>query len=182
VAPGTAATNFVVDLAGGDPGRAALADLEGAYGPELSGPVQQPAVRNLDRLRAVPWVLAGIVAAFAAGSLAHALLLLVRRHRRQLAVLKTLGFDRRQVFATIVWQATTLAAIGLVVGLPLGVAVGRWTWTLFAEQIGVVPEPVTPLPLILLVVPAAVLLANLVAAFPAWSAARMRAAAVLRAE
>ncbi|HEX6786798.1 MAG TPA: FtsX-like permease family protein, partial [Acidimicrobiales bacterium] len=79
VAPGTVPSIFVVDLAGGEPGRAAEADLAATYGAQLSGPVQQPAVRNLDRLRAVPWVLAAIVAAFAAGSLAHALLLLVRR-------------------------------------------------------------------------------------------------------
>ena len=52
VAPGTTVTNFVVDLAGGDPGRAALADLEAAYGPQLSGPVQQP-VDNLRRDRPV---------------------------------------------------------------------------------------------------------------------------------
>ena len=79
-------------------------------------------------------------------------------------------------------QATTFAAIGLAVGIPLGIAAGRWTWYLFAEQVEVVPEPVTPLPLVLLVIPAAILLANLVAALPGWSAAQTRAAAVLRAE
>ena len=92
------------------------------------------------------------------------------------------GISVRNLLATVAWQATTFAAIGLVVGLPLGVAVGRWTWYLFAQQIEVVPEPVVPLPLVLLVVPAAVLLANLVAALPAWSAAATRAAVVLSAE
>ena len=99
-----------------------------------------------------------------------------------LAVLKTLGFDRRQLLATVAWQATTFAVIGLAVGIPLGIAAGRWAWYLFADQIEVVPEPVTPLLLILLVVPTALLLANLVAALPGWSAAQTRAAAVLRAE
>ena len=66
----------------------------------------------------------------------------------------------------------TYAALGLVVGLPLGVAAGRWLWNLFAQQIGVVPEPVTPVPLVLLVVPSAVLLANVVAAIPALVATR----------
>ena len=97
-------------------------------------------------------------------------------------MLKTLGFDRRQLLATVAWQATTFAAIGLAVGVPLGIAGGRWAWYLFAEQIEVVPEPVTPIPLVLLVIPAAVLLANVVAALPAWSAAQTRAAAVLRTE
>jgi ABC-type lipoprotein release transport system permease subunit len=87
-----------------------------------------------------------------------------------------------QLIATVAWQATTFATLGLVIGLPLGIAAGRWTWYLFAEQIQVVPEPVTPIPLVLLVVPAAVLIANLVATLPSWSAARTRPAAVLRAE
>ena len=130
----------------------------------------------------MPLVLSALVVAIAAGALAHTLLMAIRRRRRDLAILKTLGFDRRQVLATVAWQATTFAALGIVVGIPLGVAAGRWTWNLVADELGVVPEPVTPMPLILLVVPAAVLLANLVAAVPARMAARTRPALVLRAE
>ena len=115
-------------------------------------------------------------------ALAHTLVTAIRRRRRHLAVLKTIGFDRRQVLATVTWQAMTFAALGLLLGLPLGIAAGRWAWYLFARQIDVVPEPVTPVALILLLVPAAVLLAIVVAAAPAWSAARTRAAVVLRAE
>jgi hypothetical protein len=51
-----------------------------------------------------------------------------------------------------------------------------------AEQIGVVPEPVLPAALLALLVAATVLVANLVAAVPAWMAARTRPATVLRAE
>ena len=130
----------------------------------------------------MPLVLSALLVAVAAGALAHTLLMAVHRRRRDLAVLKTLGFDRRQVLATVAWQATAFAALGLVVGLPLGVAVGRWAWNLVADELGVVPEPVTPILLILLVVPGAVLLANLVAAIPARIAARTRPALVLRAE
>jgi ABC-type lipoprotein release transport system permease subunit len=133
-------------------------------------------------VRNLPVVVSALLASIAAAVLAYALVTAVRRRRRQLAVLKTLGFDRRQLLATVAWQATTFAAIGLAAGIPLGIAAGRWAWYLFAQQIEVVPEPVTPLPLVLLVIPAAVLLANLVAALPGWSAARTRAAAVLRAE
>ena len=167
-------------IARGADTQATLARLERRYVTPAPGPPKT--VADFGGVSELPLVVSGLLVAIAAGVLAHALVMAIRARRRQLAVLKTLGFDRRQVFATIIWQATTLAAISLLVGLPLGVALGRWTWTLFAEQIGVVPEPVTPLPLILLVVPAAVLLANLVAALPAWRAARTRAAAVLRAE
>jgi len=139
-------------------------------------------VADFGGVRRLPLVVSGLLAAIAAAVLAHALVMATRRRRRHLAVLKTLGFDRGQVLATIAWQATTLAALSLALGLPLGVSLGRWAWTLFAEQIGVVPEPVTPLSLILLVVPAAVLLANLVALLPAHKAARTPAALALRAE
>jgi len=139
-------------------------------------------VADFGGVRRLPLVVSGLLAALAAAVLAHALVMATRRRRRHLAVLKTLGFDRGQVLATIAWQATTLAALSLALGLPLGVSLGRWAWTLFAEQIGVVPEPVTPLSLILLVVPAAVLLANLVAFLPAHKAARTPAALALRAE
>ena len=39
-------------------------------------------------------------------------------------MLKTLGFDRGQVRMTVAWQATTVAGIGLLVGIPLGGSVG----------------------------------------------------------
>ncbi len=141
-----------------------------------------PTVADFGGVQKLPLVLSALLAAVAAGALAHTLVQAVRRRRRDLAILKTLGFDRRQVLATVAWQATTFAVIGLLVGLPLGVAAGRWAWNLFAEQIGIVPEPVTPVALILLVVPGAVLLANLVAAVPGRMAARTRPALVLRAE
>jgi hypothetical protein len=79
-------------------------------------------------------------------------------------------------------QATTIAAIGLLIGLPLGLAVGRFAWNVFAEDLGVVPETITPVELTALVVPAAILLANLIAALPARSAAHTRPALVLRTE
>jgi ABC-type antimicrobial peptide transport system permease subunit len=139
-------------------------------------------VGDFGGVEALPLLIAAVFTAAAAAALAHALVTSVRRRRRDLAVLKTLGFTRGQVIATVVSQATTIAAIGLLVGLPLGVAVGRFAWNVFAEDLGVVPEPVTPIRLTLLVVPAAILLATLIAAIPARSAAHTRPALVLRAE
>ncbi len=182
VAPGAAPFIFVVDLARGTPGRAAAADLQATYGPQLSGPVQQPAVRNLDRLRGVPWVLAGIVAAFAAGSLAHALLLLVRRHRRELAVLKTLGFTRAQVSVAVAWQTTALVAVALTVGLAVGALAARSAWRAVADHHGVASAAVVPLLPVLLVGVAVLAFANLVALGPARRAAAIRPAEALRAE
>ncbi len=178
--PSARVYDFEARIAPGADRQATLMRLEREYAHPGPGPPQT--VADFGGVRKLPVVVSALLAAIAAAMLAHTLFTAIRRRRRQLAVLKTLGFDRRQLLATVAWQATTFAAIGLAVGIPLGIAAGRWAWYLFAEQIEVVPEPVTPLLLILLVVPAALLLANLVAALPAWSAAQTRAAAVLRAE
>ena len=178
--PGARPDGFEARIAPGADRKATLDRLARRYVWPPPGPPRT--VADFGGVRELPLVVSGFLAAIAAAVLAHALVMATRRRRRHLAVLKTLGFDRRQLLATIAWQATTLAAVGLAIGLPLGVSLGRWAWTLFAEQIGVVPEPVTPLPLILLVVPAAVLLANLVALLPARNAARTPAALALRAE
>jgi hypothetical protein len=145
-------------------------------------PVRPASLAELAGVDALPLAVAALFAGLTAAVLAHTLISSVRRRRRDLAILKTLGFDRGQVLATVSWQATTVAAIGLLVGLPIGIGLGRWAWNLFAEDLGVVPEPVTPLWWIVLVVPATLLLANLVALLPGRSAARTQPALVLRAE
>lgn len=106
----------------------------------------------------------------------------MRQRRRDLGVLKTLGFVRRQVRATVAWQATTMTVIALAVGLPLGVASGRWARRLFAEDLGIVAAFVTPVLGILVVVPIAIVVANLAAARPGRVAARTGPALVLRSE
>ncbi|MGZ4143058.1 MAG: FtsX-like permease family protein, partial [Actinomycetota bacterium] len=106
----------------------------------------------------------------------------VRRRRRDLAILKMLGFVPGQVRWAVAWQATTFVSVALLIGLPLGIAVGRTIWTVFAGQVGVQAEPVTPAIALLLTIPGGILLANLIAAVPAVIAGRMRPAVVLRAD
>jgi ABC-type lipoprotein release transport system permease subunit len=166
------------------PGLAAVADdLEGIPNPFIF-PAEQPAsIASLAGIADVPLLLSGLLALLAVGTLAHTLVSATRRRRRDLAVLKTLGFVRGQVRGTLAWQATTLTAVGLLVGLPIGIAGGRWGWRLFAGQLRVVPDPVVPLLAILVIaVPAALVLANVVAALPGRTAARMQPALVLRSE
>ena len=75
-----------------------------------------------------------------------------------------------------------VAVVGLVIGVPVGIAAGRWLWLAFARQLSAVPDPVVPAGSIALAVVAALVLANLVAALPGRAAARTPAAIVLRAE
>lgn len=137
---------------------------------------------NFGRVESTPYVLGAILAALSAATLAHLLASAVRRRRRELAILKTLGFVRGQVRATVAWQATTLVAVALAVGVPLGIAAGRWAWTLFADGLGVVVVPRVPGVAVGAVVVLALVVANLVAAAPAHLAARTRPALVLRSE
>jgi ABC-type lipoprotein release transport system permease subunit len=127
-------------------------------------------------------VLSGLLALAAIGTLVHTLVMSIRRRRRDLAVLKTLGFVRRQISATVAWQATTMVGIALLIGLPVGVVVGRWAWTFFANAIGVLPVPVVDLRPVLLAIPVTLLLANLIALVPGRLAASTQPAAALRSE
>jgi predicted lysophospholipase L1 biosynthesis ABC-type transport system permease subunit len=97
-------------------------------------------------------------------------------------VLKTIGFRRRQITATVAWQATTISVIALLIGVPVGVIVGRWAWVFYADRLGVVAEPVVAVSKVLLAVPLAIVIANLVAFVPGLIARRTKPAIVLRAE
>ncbi len=106
----------------------------------------------------------------------------VRRRRRDLALLKTLGFTQRQLSAAIAWQATMAAVIGVIVGMPLGIVSGRELWILFARSIDAVPDPTVPILSLILIGVGALVFANLVAVIPGRIAARTSTALVLRAE
>jgi hypothetical protein len=137
---------------------------------------------NFGRVEALPFVLGAVLAAISAATLAHVLFSAARRRRRDLAVLKTLGFVRRDLRTAVGFQATTIVCIALLIGVPIGIAAGRWVWTLLADDLGVLSQPRVPMLLLLATVAAAVALANLIALWPARVAARTPVANVLRSE
>jgi putative ABC transport system permease protein len=146
-------------------------------------PVQRPAeIADYQSMGIAPGILAGALALGAVSSLLLTLMSSVRRRRRDLALLKTLGFTRRQLSATVAWQSTAAVAVGAIVGIPLGIALGRALWDLFARQISVVPEPTVPALTVVLIAAGALVTANLVALVPGSVAGRTPAAALLRAE
>jgi hypothetical protein len=146
-------------------------------------PVQRPAeIADYQSMGTAPVILAGALALGALSSLLLTLMSSVRRRRRDLALLKTLGFTRRQLSATVAWQSTAAITVGAIVGVPLGIALGRALWDLFAGQISVVPQPTVPALTVVLIVAGALVTANLVALLPGWVAGRTPAAALLRAE
>ena len=148
----------------------------------LAGPKRPADIVNFGTMGSAPTVLAVLLGIMAIGALANALVASVRRRRRDLALLKALGFTRRQLSATVGWQATVTMGLAVLLGVPIGIALGRSLWLAFARSVGVVPTPTVPVAGLLLVGLGMLVLANLVAAVPARAAANTEAAVVLRAE
>jgi predicted lysophospholipase L1 biosynthesis ABC-type transport system permease subunit len=92
------------------------------------------------------------------------------------------GFHRWQLAAIVAWQSSVAVGIGTVVGVPLGIVLGRILWDLFANEINVVPDSSVPVVFVLLIALGALVLANLVAALPGRIAARTPTPLLLRAE
>ena len=137
---------------------------------------------NFGRSKNLPLLLSGMLGLLALATLAHALVTSITRRRRDLAILKTLGFTRGETRRTVAWQSTTLIAVASIAGLVAGAVAGRWLWTRYAEGLGILPEPRVPIGTLLAIVPIGLLVANALALIPGRSAARTRPALVLRAE
>jgi hypothetical protein len=155
-----------------------MADLAGE---DPVHPRLPPEIDKLTQVDRLPFVLAAFLALLAAVAVGHAVVSAVNRRRRDLALLKTLGFVRGQVAATVACQASTLAVAGLAVGIPLGIVAGRWAWAVVAGGLGVATDAALPTP-VLYVVPAVLLTTNAIAFLPGRNAARTAPAVVLRAE
>lgn len=152
-------------------------------GPYDGGTEQRPAdITNASAMGRAPATLAAMLAVTAVVALALTVGVSARRRRRDLAVMKALGFTRRQLAATVAWQATVSMGAAVVIGSGLGVVLGRSLWRLFAQQLDVVPTPSVPVLLIAAIGSALIIAANGVAAPVAWVAGRVPASTVLRAE
>jgi ABC-type lipoprotein release transport system permease subunit len=106
----------------------------------------------------------------------------LRRRRHDLAVLRAMGLRPRQSAACVFWQAMTVAVIGLAVGIPIGIIIGRVSWRWVANSTPLLYVPPLAALAILIAIPAAIALANVLAAYPARRAAGVRPAEVLRTE
>lgn len=137
---------------------------------------------NFGGVQGAPLVVGGVLAALGAAALAHVLVTSIRRRRRDIAVLKTIGFVRGQARRAVAWQATIMVLVSAAVGVPLGLVGGRGLWMRVADDIGVLPRPHVSVIVLALLAPALIVLANLIAAVPARAAARTQPALILRTE
>jgi hypothetical protein len=159
---------------------AANAELAAATETEVFPPRLPSDVNNLREVKVLPRGLAAVLAILAVLAVLHALVSTLRQRRRDLAVLRSIGFDRRQLGSTLLWQATAIALAGVVLGLPLGLVIGRLAWRAVANGIGVVDDPLSPVVAVVVVAVAAVLGVVGVALAPSLSARNVSAAEALR--
>jgi hypothetical protein len=125
---------------------------------------------------------AAIAAVLAVVVLGHALIATTGTRRRDLATLKALGFTRSHLRKAVVWQALAVSVAATAIGLPLGLACGRWIWTLICDDLGVIRVTVVPGRPLLALIAAVLLVAALAAIVPSRRAARTPAAQALRVE
>jgi hypothetical protein len=139
-----------------------------ATGMSVGGQFDPPAVlTNLDRVRQIPTIVAVAVGALGVLSLAHLMLMGVRRRRRDFAILRTVGAERRWLTHVVHWQATVTTLIVLVISVPLGTLAGASTYRRFVENIGARPDSIFPFARSAIVLVALLVLANVVAALTA---------------
>ena len=156
--------------------------IKGAEGFAFPPPIRIGEVQAVKDVAALPLALSAFLAVLAIGAVGHALSIAVSRRRHELAVLRALGLTRWQSRLVVGTQATLLAVIGLAFGIPLGLILGRVLWHAAADMAPLAYQPPLAALALLLIVPLALLAANLLAAWPARRAARLQAGQILRTE
>ncbi len=176
--------NLVVTYAPGVDPRAAEQRL-GDAGLTYSGyakPQIPGRLLNLDEARATFAALAAFLALLGVVGLTHALAVSGSRRRVDFAVLRAMGFVRRQVRLSVGWQAVAVVAMGCAIGAPLGFVTGRLVWRTVVADLHMVEGVSSPLWAAAATVAAALLLGAVLAVVPGVLAAKHRPAELLRTE
>jgi ABC-type lipoprotein release transport system permease subunit len=173
---------LAVKVADGASRATVLRDLRRTFPQSYGPPVPSTGLRNLGRLRGLPWVLVAMLFALAVGATLHALVTGIRRRRHELAILRSLGFTAGDTRSSLGWQIVTTSAIATGVGLVLGVAVARLAWRGIVHANGLESSTVIPIWPVAAVVALAIVVPLLLSIVPAVRESRRDLGAVLRVE
>jgi len=171
---------MLVRFVSGPRGESAIRHYLDAYRSTAALAITPTSLINFGEAVNFPLIFGAMLAVVGAATLAHLLVVSVSRRRREIGLLKVLGFVNRQVASAVAWQTTTLALIGIIVGVPLGVVVGQATWKAFANNLGAVPVSIVPIWLVGVLVAGVIVVANVLAIGPALVATRSKPARLLR--
>lgn len=178
-------TRMAVRIARGRSLSAVARDLGARYPGQLSRysyPERPGEVENLTGLRRFPRVLAAFTALLGLAALTNVLVSSVRRRRRELATLRSLGLTPRQIGRCISWQGVSTTVVALVVGIPLGAVVGGRVWQAATRSVGVATDASRPLLAIASLSLAAIVVTIAVSLPVGWRASRIQPAQTLRTE
>ena len=98
---------FLVRVTPDAAGRASLGRLARAYPAAVNYPVPPTDLVNFGESVNFPLILGLVLIVFGVATLLHVLVVSVTRRRREMGLLKSLGFVRGQVAAMVWWQTTT---------------------------------------------------------------------------
>ena len=134
-------------------------------------------IRQLDA--AMPYLRGSLAVGYTVllAAIAHALWTRARANGHALAVLRAVGCTRRQLGVIVAWQALPVALAATLIGIPIGIALGRWSFTLFAHSLAVVDNPSTTVAMVGALV-LAVLVATAIADLASMLVARRNSATV----
>ncbi len=171
---------ILAGVASGPRGQAAINHYLNVYSSSATLRITPISLVNFGEAVNFPLIFGALLAVFGAATLVHLLVVSVSRRRREIGLLKVLGFVNSQVASAVAWQSTTVALIGIVIGVPVGIAIGRAIWEAFAGNLGAVPVSVVPIPLLGTLVAGVLVVANLIAIAPALVAIRSRPGELMR--
>jgi hypothetical protein len=178
---GPTSGGVLASVVSGPRGQAAITHYLRADASIATLPITPTSLINFGEAVNFPLIFGAMLAVFGAATLAHLLIVSVSRRRREIGLLKMLGFVNGQVASAVAWQATTLALVGIVIGVPIGVVLGEAVWRAFANNLGAVPVAVVPVLLTAVLAAGVVIVANLIAVVPALVATRSKPGDLLRA-
>ncbi|MGO9965144.1 MAG: FtsX-like permease family protein [Acidimicrobiales bacterium] len=141
-----------------------------------------PELTNLQDLSQLPIVLGAFLALLALAALSYILIVVGRGRGAEFAVLKTLGLDEKSLRRIVYSHATAISLVGLVAGIPLGLAAARWGWAAVTLRVPLVDVPPLSVLVVVLAIPVVIVAGNVVAIWPARRVAQASPAQVLRSE
>lgn len=150
--------------------------------PSSSAPSPPGRLTSLARMAPLFVALAAFFAVLGTVALAHLLLVSSRRRVPDFAVLRSLGALRSTVRGIVTVQSVVVVAMGLVVGIPLGIAVGRWFWSTTIASVGMAVRPVIPFGRLAALAVGGVVMAVVLSLWPGRRAASADTVRELRAE
>ena len=137
-------------------------------------------VTNLARVTNLPALLAVFLGALAFVSLAHALAVSVRLRAHESATLRALGMTSGSAAGIVTAQTFVLVVVALLIGVPVGYALGAQIWRPIATRANVVVSVTLPWSSIGILCAIALAGATMVAVVAGWRVRQQRPAPLLR--